>query len=235
MENFMKTIKNLIITSLIGFSTITFSDVVEVYTWKAKPGKDAELIQLFRDAAVIHENEGATVAMEAMNVGDTMGTYQYVMRWDNLVDWGISKDKLNTSAEWAALGEKYTPGELGEMTSSLSGVNLDSSVKASDFSDPFVYSVQVWDPTPGKIQELLSNFMMAKSMIEATGARVEIYSEGTGGNGKFHYVLLHENWTKMGEVYAALGSSEEWLAFQSSTAQGNAATLVSSHSGQVIQ
>ena len=39
--------------------------------------------------------------MEAMNVGDTMGTYQYVMRWDNLVDWGISKDKLNTSAEWA--------------------------------------------------------------------------------------------------------------------------------------
>ena len=231
----MKTIKNLIITSLIGFSTITFSDVVEVYTWKAKPGKDAELIQLFRDAAVIHENEGATVAMEAMNVGDTMGTYQYVMRWDNLVDWGISKDKLNTSAEWAALGEKYTPGELGEMTSSLSGVNLDSSVKASDFSDPFVYSVQVWDPTPGKIQELISNFMMAKSMIEATGARVEIYSEGTGGNGKFHYVLLHENWTKMGEVYAALGSSEEWLAFQSSTAQGNAATLVSSHSGQVIQ
>ena len=231
----MKTIKNLIITSLIGFSTITFSDVVEVYTWKAKPGKDAEIIQLFRDAAVIHENEGATVAMEAMNVGDTMGTYQYVMRWDNLVDWGISKDKLNTSAEWAALGEKYTPGELGEMTSSLSGVNLDSSVKASDFSDPFVYSVQVWDPTPGKIQELLSNFMMAKSMIEATGARVEIYSEGTGGNGKFHYVLLHENWTKMGEVYAALGSSEEWLAFQSSTAQGNAATLVSSHSGQVIQ
>ena len=231
----MKTIKNIIITSLIGFSTITFSDVVEVYTWKAKPGKDAELIQLFRDAAVIHENEGATVATEAMNVGDTMGTYQYVMRWDNLVDWGISKDKLNTSAEWAALGEKYTPGELGEMTSSLSGVNLDSSVKASDFSDPFVYSVQVWDPTPGKIQELLSNFMMAKSMIEATGARVEIYSEGTGGNGKFHYVLLHENWTKMGEVYAALGSSEEWLAFQSSTAQGNAATLVSSHSGQVIQ
>ena len=231
----MKTIKNLIIMSLIGFSTITFSDVVEVYTWKAKPGKDAELIQLFRDAAVIHGNEGATVAMEAMNVGDTMGTYQYVMRWDNLVDWGISKDKLNTSAEWTALGEKYTPGELGEMTSSLSGVNLDSSVKASDFSDPFVYSVQVWDPTPGKIQELLSNFMMAKSMIEATGARVEIYSEGTGGNGKFHYVLLHENWTKMGEVYAALGSSEEWLAFQSSTAQGNAATLVSSHSGQVIQ
>ena len=231
----MKTIKNLIIMSLISFSTAAFSDVVEVYTWKAKPGKDAELIQLFRDAAAIHEKEGATVAMEAMNVGDTMGTYQYVMRWDNLTDWGISKDKLNTSAEWAALGEKYTPGELGEMTSSLSGVNLDSTVKASDFSDPFVYSVQVWEATPGKIQEMVSNFMMAKSMIEDTGARVEIYSEGTGGNGKFHYVLLYDNWTEMGESYAALGASSEWAAFQASTAQGNSGTLVSSHSGQVIQ
>ena len=109
----MKTIKNLVILSLLSFSTIAFSEVVEVYTWKAKPGKDAELIQLFRDAAAIHEQEGATVAMESMNVGDTMGTYQYVMRWDNLVDWGISKDKLNSSAEWVAFGEKYTPGALG--------------------------------------------------------------------------------------------------------------------------
>ena len=231
----MKIIKNLVIMSLISFSTLTFSDVAEVYTWKAAPGKDAELIQAFREAAVIHEKEGATVSIEAMNVGDTMGTYQYVLRWDDAVEWGTSKDKINTSPEWAEFGQKYAPGSLGEMTSSLSGVNLDNTVKASDFSDPFVYSVQVWDPTPGKIQELISNFMMAKSMIEAAGARVEIYSEGTGGNGKFHYVLLHENWAKMGEVYAALGSSEEWQAFQASTAQGNAATLVSSHSGQVIQ
>jgi hypothetical protein len=85
------------------------------------------------------------------------------------------------------------------------------------------------------MQEMLSNFMMAKSMIEETGARVEIYSEGTGGNGKFHYVLLYDNWTEMGESYAALGASSEWAAFQASTAQGNSGTLVSSHSGQVIQ
>jgi hypothetical protein len=232
---FMKTIKNLVILSLLSFSTIAFSEVVEVYTWKAKPGKDAELIQLFRDAAAIHEQEGATVAMESMNVGDTMGTYQYVMRWDNLVDWGISKDKLNSSAEWVAFGEKYTPGALGEMTSNLTGVNLDTSVKASDFSEPFVYSVQVWEATPGKMQELISNFMMAKSMIEDTGARVEIYSEGTGGNGKLHYVLLYDNWTEMGQSYAALSASSEWAAFQASTAEGNSGTLVSSHSGRVIQ
>ena len=38
----------------------------------------------------------------------------------------------------------------------------------------------------------------------------------------------------MGESFAALGSSEEWAAFQASTAQGNSGTLVGSHSGQVI-
>ena len=121
------------------------------------------------------------------------------------------------------------------MVSSLSGGNLDATVKATDFSDPFVYSVQVWEATPGKFQELVSNFMTAKSIIENTGARVEIYSEGTGGNGKFHYVLLYDNWTKMGASYAALSTSSEWAAFQASTAQGNSGKLVSSHSGQVIR
>ena len=31
----------------------------------------------------------------------------------------------------------------------------------------------------------------------------------------------------MGESYAALGSSQEWLAFQASTAQGNSGKLIS--------
>ena len=231
----MKILKNIFIFVVLSSSTLIYSDVAEVFTWKANPGKDAELIQAFREASVLHEKEGAVVAFEQMNVGDTQGTYQYVLRWDNLVDWGISKDKINTSPEWAAFAQKYAPGSLGEMTASIAGVNLDNTVKASDFSSPFVYSVQVWEATPGKTQELVSNFMMAKSMIEATGARVEIYSEGTGGNGKFHYVLLYENWAKMGESFASLGSNEEWLAFQASTEQGNSGTLVSSHSGQVIQ
>tara|TARA_Y100001970_G_scaffold178308_1_gene217150 strand:+ start:201 stop:896 length:696 start_codon:yes stop_codon:yes gene_type:complete len=231
----MKKLNKIILVLSLTTSSLVYSEVAEVFTWKANPGKDAELIQAFKEAAVIHEKEGAVVAIEAMNVGDTQGTYQYVMRWDNPVEWGKSKDKINTSAEWAAFGQKYAPGSLGVMVSSLSGGNLDQSVKATDFADPFVYSVQVWEATPGKVQELVANFMTAKSIIEQTGARVEIYSEGTGGNGKFHYVLLYENWTKMGESYAALGASDEWAAFQASTAQGNSGKLVSSHSGSVIE
>ena len=65
--------------------------------------------------------------------------------------------------------------------------------------DPFVYSVNVWEANPGKTQELIANFMTAKTIIEKTGARVEVYSEGNwGGNGKFHYVLLYEKLDKDG-------------------------------------
>ena len=231
----MKIIKLIATLIILSIPAVSYSEVAEVFTWKANQGKDAQMIQAFTEAAVIHEKEGAVVSIEAMNVGDTIGTYQYVMRWNNIVEWGISKDKINTSPEWAAFSRKYRPGSLGEMVSSVSGGNLDASVKATDFSDPFVYSVQVWEATPGKFQELVSNFMTAKSIIEKTGAQVEIYSEGTGGNGKFHYVLLYDNWTKMGASYAALGTSSEWAAFQASTAQGNSGKLVSSHSGQVIR
>jgi len=230
----MKKIKLITAIIILSIPTVSYTEVAEVFTWKANPGKAVQLVQAFREAAVIHEKEGAVVSIEAMNVGDTIGTYQYVMRWDNAVQWGISKDKINTSPEWAAFNRKYRAGTLGEMVSSLSGGNLDVTVKASDFSDPFVYSVQVWEATPGKVQDLVSNFMTAKTIIESTGARVEIYSEGTGGNGKFHYVLLYDNWTKMGASYAALGSSPEWAAFQASIAQGNSGKLISSHSGQVI-
>jgi len=231
----MKNLKYILFSIVLSSSTFIYTEVVEVYTWKANPGKDVELIQAFKEASVIHEKEGAVVAIEAMNVGSTQGTYQYVMRWNNATEWGKSKDKINTSPEWAAFGSKYAPGSLGVMVSSLSGGNLDQTVKATDFGDSFVYTVNVWEANPGKTQELIANFMTAKTIIEKTGARVEVYSEGTGGNGKFHYVLLYENWTKMGESYAALGSSQEWLAFQASTAQGNSGKLISSHSGSVVE
>ena len=69
-----------------------FADLDLVYG-TSKRKKDMIAVPL----TVIHEKEGAVVSMEVMNVGSTQGSYQYVMRWDNAVEWGISKDKINTS------------------------------------------------------------------------------------------------------------------------------------------
>ena len=84
----MKNLKYILFSIVLSSSTFIYTEVVEVYTWKANPGKDVELIQAFKEASVIHEKEGAVVAIEAMNVGSTQGTYQYVMRWNNATDYG---------------------------------------------------------------------------------------------------------------------------------------------------
>ena len=72
-----------------------------------------------------------------MNVGSTQGTYQYVMRWDNSQSGVCLKTRSTLLQKWAAFGSKYAPGSLGVMVSSLSGGNLDQTVKATDFNGPF--------------------------------------------------------------------------------------------------
>ena len=64
----MKNIK-IYIVFYMSSSTFIYTEVVEVYTWKANPGKDVELIQAFKEASVIHEKEGAVVAIEAHEIG----------------------------------------------------------------------------------------------------------------------------------------------------------------------
>jgi len=230
----MRFLKLIFLCSVINFSLSTYAEVVEVFEWKANPGKNAELVQAFIEASQIHESEGAKVGIERFDVGGVQGAYKYILRWDSLEDWGSSKGKINSSPEWAEFSQKYPDGSLGQMTASLAGVNLDTTVRASDFDNPFVYSVNVWEANPGKTQELVQNFLRAEQIIESTGARVEIYSEGVGGNGKFHYVLIYDDWQDMAKSYANLRDSTEWATFQASTVEGNAGKLVSSHSGQVI-
>ena len=47
--------KSVVMGLLIGFSSSVFSEIIEVYTWKAFPGKNAEMIALFSEAKSLHE------------------------------------------------------------------------------------------------------------------------------------------------------------------------------------
>ena len=64
---------------------------------------------------------------------------------------------------------------LGEHVASFAGNNLDQSKKASDFNGSYVYSVSVWEVETGKDMQLIQAFMESKTILEETGARVEIY------------------------------------------------------------
>ena len=47
-----------------------------------------------QEAAVIHTKLGANIGVYAMNVGGIGQEIQYCMRWDNILEWGKSKDKI---------------------------------------------------------------------------------------------------------------------------------------------
>ena len=44
-ENSMKILRNILLTTILSFTAFTYSDVAEVYQWKAFPGKSAEMME----------------------------------------------------------------------------------------------------------------------------------------------------------------------------------------------
>ena len=48
--------------------------------------------------------------------------------------------------------------------------------------------------------------MESKSIIEDTGARVEIYQANWGAPGEYHYVLVYDSWESLEASYAKLNA-----------------------------
>ena len=57
----MKKINSLMAALFVMLSPITFAEVLEVYSWKALPGKGSDLIQNMVEAAGIHTELGAVI------------------------------------------------------------------------------------------------------------------------------------------------------------------------------
>ena len=80
---------------------------------------------------------------------------------------------------------------------------------------------------------MLQRMATSKSIIEKTGARVTIYSEGGGGSGNYHFVMFYDSWTDMAESFQNLASNEEWQSFNT-TNDPTISTLISTNTGQKI-
>jgi len=228
----MKKIKFLLMSLALTLSSLAFTEVLEVYQWKADPGKGQQMLNNIAEAAEIHTELGATVGVYALNVGSE-NLIDYVLRFDDNESWGVYKDKVTSSEKFQRFWTKVSRNPTGELQMSLTGINLDASTKAADFPGPFVYGVWVWDPSPGYEAQLLQNFARAAEIHEGLGARAEAYSEGFGGTGKYHYVLFFDNWTEMGKFFSKASQSAELAEFNASLEPGGA-TLVNSFSGSTI-
>ncbi len=226
-------IKILLALLISSFSVSSFTEVAECYSWNANPGKSAQFMNTVQEAAVIHSKLGANIGVYAMNVGGIGQEIQYCMRWDNILDWGKSKDKMAQSQEMQAFFAKASQNPTGTLVATISGANLDQSAKADLFDKPMAFQVQVWEVAPGRTLEAITTFQEAEKIIESLGMQVEIYQEGAGGNGKMHYVIASDNWTKLSEGFASLGTNEKWNKFIA-TVSPDGAKLISTHNGSSI-
>ena len=53
----IKTIHLIVLSIFLSISTVSFADVVEVFQWKAFPGKGQDMLESMSKAAKIHASE----------------------------------------------------------------------------------------------------------------------------------------------------------------------------------
>lgn len=205
----MKTIRLFITSILLSISMVSFAEVAEVFQWKAYPGKAQDMLVSMSKAAQIHASEGGQVSIDAHNIGSTQ-LINYIIRWDNSKDYAKSKDTQRSSEAWVDFWAESNANPSGELVASFSASNLDPTKKASDFNGSYVYSASIWKVNPGKDSELIERFMESKSILEAAGARVEIYAGGWGAPGEYHYVLMYDSWTNLEASFSKLGLGSDW-------------------------
>ena len=89
----MKTIKIIsFATALMTLCGMAQAELMEVYTWKAFPGKSSQMVTNFIEAKKLHEEAGASVSIVQRMTGSTQEV-DYIMRWDDTTSWGSAMDK----------------------------------------------------------------------------------------------------------------------------------------------
>ena len=222
----------LFISLILTISSMSYAEIVEVYTWKSFPGKGQQMLNNMEEAAEIQSSLGASVSINVLNVGSA-NEVDYVIRVDDMQSWGAIKDKLTTSPEWLRFWTKISRTPTGELQSSLTGINLDASKKAADFNGNYVYGVWIWDPATGRDAEVAQNLVRGRQIDESLGARVEVYSEGVGGTGNYYYVMLFDSWSAMANAFTNMGTSTERAEFVSGIDPASM-TLVRSFTGATV-
>ena len=79
----MKSLKFILLGVLLNASFLVKSEVAEVFSWKANPGKTAEMIENMAEAAGIQRALGAHVTINQLDVGSQQQV-DYVIRFDSI-------------------------------------------------------------------------------------------------------------------------------------------------------
>ena len=215
-----------------GFTSVATAERLEVFRWQANSSSPEALVQGMMTAAKIHEKYGATVGIFRMDIGSAgYPTFDYVLRWDSGADWAKTKE-TNFNEEWQAFWAQASQSPSGTLLWSMEATNWNESVKAADFAEDGPYRVYVWQPNAGKAAAVYAAFTEAAKMHTAMGAKINIYQEGVGGNGKVHYVMSFDDWQDMADFGDKVAASEEFRFLQA--AFSDAATPIGSIQGEPL-
>ena len=230
--------KLLVLLFLTALARHSAGEILEVYTWKPYPGKAEQLLQTFEEAAEIHSSLGIGVTINALGVGTTQNM-DYVLRYDDLESYGRLKDANFGDTSWNTFLAKARANPSGELVSSWSANNLDSSNMADDFTEQGqVIAFFRWQPAPGAagLQAMTQGAMTSKPIHEDLGARIETYLINSGENrGQVLYLMIYDSFSDMARSASAMASSSEWqsLLLENST-NPNVGTLVLSGQAMTI-
>ncbi|MDG2036591.1 MAG: hypothetical protein P8J31_00090 [Luminiphilus sp.] len=217
---------------LAGFASAASAERLEVFRWQANSSSPEGLVQGMMAAAKIHEKYGATVGVFRMDVGSAgYPTFDYVLRWDSGEAWAKTKE-TNSNEEWQAFWAQASQSPTGTLLWSMEALNWDDGVSAADFAEDGPYRVYVWQPGAGKAAAVYAAFTQAAKMHTAMGAKVNIYQEGVGGNGKVHYVMSFDDWAAMADFGDRISASEEFRFLQAASA--GSATPIGSIQGEPL-
>ena len=183
-------------------------------------------------AAKIHEKYGATVGIFRMDVGSSgYPTFHYVLRWDSGSDLENTKE-ANSSEERQAFWAQASQAPSGTLLWSMEAPNWNDLAKAADFEKYGPYRVCVWQPNARKAAAVSASFTQAAKMHTAMGAKINIYQEGVGGNGKVHSVMSFKDWKDMADFVDKVIASEEFRFLQATAA--GAATPLGAIQGELL-
>jgi len=193
---------------LLFLSTFATADVLEVTIWQPMPGQGPVTFQYAAEAQAIQEKLGASVSVGA----DLEGNMHYALSFDNWTEWAAFGAKLDASPDWSNF--------LSKINAAPSAERLDHYLLnvAAPGGDGSIYQVFVWQPMPGRINELIAAGMEAKQIHEKAGANVGVYVDQLN---RMHYGMSFPTWDAWGKFQDTPDPAfQNWMAEQNKDPTG---------------
>ncbi len=214
------------LSSLLGILILcstTQAQVMEVFIWEPLAGVANSGPQLFENglkAKAVQEKHGAQISVAR----DQMGRMHFALTYDSYAAMvkfynALQKDEAN-AAFWKDANAK----PVADMVASYL---LDVVTPGKGGS---VYEVFVWQPLPGKVNDMVEAGMGAVPIHEKAGARVSIAMDRLN---RMHYILQFENWDQHAKYWDT--PNPEFAEYMEKVSKKPSAELVKTYRGTELQ